>query len=59
MIVLDFDQPWEMMESLTKWTSMLTEVIQNFMKELPIEQRDMLKNRVARHFKNYDIEGTG
>lgn len=54
MIVLDFDQPWEMMESLTKWTSMLTEVIQSFMKELPIEQRDMLKNRIARHIKTYD-----
>jgi tRNA A58 N-methylase Trm61 len=27
VIVLDFDQPWEMMESLNKWTRLLTEVI--------------------------------
>ena len=57
VIVLDFDQPWEMMESLTKWTSLLTDVVQGFMKDLPLEQRDMLKTRLARHFKNFDLEG--
>jgi hypothetical protein len=29
------------------------------MKDLPLEQRDMLKNRLARHFKNFDREGNG
>jgi hypothetical protein len=27
LIVLDFDQPWEMMESLTKWTRLLNSVV--------------------------------
>ena len=47
------------MESLTKWTSLLTDVIQSYMKDLSIEQKDMLKNRIARHFNNYDREGNG
>ena len=59
VIVLDFDQPWEMMESLTKWTSLLNDIVQGFMKELPLEQRDTLKTRLARHFKNFDLEGNG
>ena len=59
VIVLVFDQPWEMMESLTKWTSLLTDIVQGFMKELPLEQRDTLKTRLARHFKNFDLEGNG
>lgn len=29
------------------------------MKDLPLEQRDLLKNRLARHFKNFDREGNG
>jgi len=27
------------------------------MKELPLEQRDTLKTRLARHFKNFNLEG--
>jgi hypothetical protein len=29
------------------------------MKDLPLEQRDMLKNRIARHFKNFELEANG
>ena len=56
LIVLDFDQPWEMMEQLTKWTRLLTEVLQSFMKDIPLEQRDMLKNRIARHIKSFELQ---
>lgn len=59
MIVLDFDQPWEMMESLSKWTRILSEVVQSLMKDLPLEQKDMLKNRIAKHFKNFELNANG
>ena len=53
LIVLDFDQPWEMMESLMRWTRVINDVMQSFMKDMPLNQRDLLKNRVSRHIKNF------
>lgn len=32
VIVLDFDQPWEMMNSLNKWLSLLTEAVSGNMR---------------------------
>jgi hypothetical protein len=36
LIVLDFDQPWEMMESLMRWTRVINDVMQSFMKDMPL-----------------------
>ena len=36
LIVLDFDQPWEMMDALNRWMRLLSEVVQAKMKELNI-----------------------
>ena len=36
MIVLDFDQPWEMMNSLNRWIGMLSDAVLKAMKTLPI-----------------------
>jgi hypothetical protein len=34
VIVLDFDQPWEMMNALQKWMGTLSETILDIMKSL-------------------------
>lgn len=36
LIVLDFDQPWEMMNALNRWMSLLSDTILSVMKTLPL-----------------------
>ena len=38
VIVLDFDQPWEMMNALNRWMSLLSEAILPIIKTLPLSQ---------------------
>jgi dynein light intermediate chain 1 len=38
VIVLDLDQPWEMMNSLNRWMSILDEAIRPTMMQLPIKK---------------------
>lgn len=56
MIVLDLDQPWEMMNALNKWMGLLSEVILNMMKTLPLQTQDQIKERLASHIKNFEID---
>ena len=58
MIVLDLDQPWEMMNALNKWMGLLSEVILNMMKTLPLQTQDQIKERLASHIKNYEIDAS-
>ena len=53
LIVLDFDQPWEMMDALNRWMRLLSEIVQGAMKNLSIDQQDELKRRISMHIKNY------
>jgi hypothetical protein len=54
LIVLDFDQPWEMMNALNRWLGILSDVILNALKTLPLKEQDKLKERTAMHIKDYD-----
>jgi len=36
VIVLDFDQPWEIMNSLNRWMSLLSDAVLGVMKTLPL-----------------------
>ena len=38
MIVLDFDQPWEMMNSLTRWMGLLAETVPGVLNTLPLSK---------------------
>lgn len=54
VIVLDLDQPWEMMNSLNRWMSILDEAIRPTMMQLPIKKQDEIKHRIASHILNYE-----
>lgn len=54
IIVLDFDQPWEMMNALTRWLSVLSESVLDLMKTLPLATQDKMKERVSQYIKNYE-----
>jgi len=54
MIVLDFDQPWEIMNSLNRWMSTLTAALLKTISKLKIEKRDELKRKIALHINNYE-----
>ena len=54
LIVLDFDQPWEIMNSLNKWMSLLSDTILNSLKTLPISKQDELRKRISMHINNYE-----
>jgi hypothetical protein len=36
LIMLDFDQPWDMLNSLKKWMGVLEEMIFNMLPKLPL-----------------------
>lgn len=59
VIVLDFDQPWEMKDALNKWMSLLSDAILSAMKSLPISTQDLLKKRIAIHINNYERFASG
>ena len=58
IIVLDFDQPWEMMNALNRWMSLLSEAVLNVMRTLPLATQDQIRERVSMHIKNFEIGGT-
>jgi len=53
-IVLDFDQPWEMMNALHRWMSTLSEAILDIMKLLKSSDQDKMKQRLSRYVKSYE-----
>lgn len=59
IIVLDFDQPWEMMNALNRWMSLLTEPVLNALRQLPISKQDQIKKRIAMHINNYERFANG
>lgn len=56
VIVLDFDQPWEMVNSLNKWLSLLNETVLGIIRKLPLQEQDELKKRMAMYILNYERE---
>lgn len=59
LIVLDFDQPWDLMNSLNKWMSILSETVLPLMRQLPIKKQDEIKHRIALHINNYERVSNG
>lgn len=58
LIVLDLDQPWEMINSLNRWLQVLQEVAHSMIGALPLSTQDQIRQRVVEHIKNYEIDGT-
>lgn len=54
LIVLDFDQPWEMMNALQRWMGVLSEAILDIMKLLKSSEQDKMKERLTRYVKNFE-----
>ena len=54
VIVLDFDQPWEMMNALQRWMSTLGDTILDIMKTLPSSAQDLMKEKITHYVKNFD-----
>lgn len=59
IIVLDFDQPWEMMNALNRWMSLLAEPVLGALRQLPISKQDEIKKRIAMHINNYERFANG
>jgi hypothetical protein len=53
-IVLDLDQPWEIMNSLNRWMSLLDQLVRPLLSQLPIKRQDEIKRRIATHILNYE-----
>lgn len=54
LIVLDFDQPWEMMNALNRWMGLLQNNIQEIRKQLPFAKQEELRTRAKLHILNYE-----
>ena len=54
VIVLDFDQPWEMMNALQRWMSTLGDTILDIIKTLPSSAQDQIKQKITNYVKNFD-----
>ncbi len=54
MIVLDFEEPWEMMNSLHKWLSVLSETVFALQPDLPLEVQNQMKEHIANYIKTYE-----
>jgi hypothetical protein len=59
LIVLDFDQPWEMMNALQRWMEALRETVLDLMKLLKSSEQDKMKDRLTRYVKNYEKQEEG
>lgn len=54
IIMLDFDQPWEMMNALQRWMSALQETIFQLMPKLPLQLQDRIKSKLTTYVKTYE-----
>lgn len=45
MIVLNCEEPWDIAKELRQWIDVLMEILEEFMKELPLDTQDMLRNK--------------
>jgi hypothetical protein len=54
VIVLDFDQPWEMMNALNRWMTLLSKAVLATIMNLPLKKQDQIKERIAMHINNYE-----
>lgn len=50
--MLDFDQPWEMLNSLQKWMGALKDTILQF--KLPLKTQDKMKEKLETYVKTYE-----
>jgi len=54
IVVLDLDQPHEIMNSLNRWMSFLDELIRPIMSQLPVARQDEIRRRIASHILNFE-----
>lgn len=54
VIVLDLDQPWEMMNALNRWMDLLDQLMRPLLSKVPIKRQDEIKRRIATHILNYE-----
>ncbi len=54
LIVLDLDQPHEMMNSLNRWMSLLDELIRPILSQVTVGRQDEIRRRIATHILNYE-----
>ena len=54
VIMLDFDQPWEMKRSLEKWMKVLQNAILDLMKNIQLKTQDRLRNKLETLVKTYE-----
>lgn len=45
MIILNCEEPWNAAKELRQWIDILMEVLEEHMKELPLETQDALRNQ--------------
>ena len=43
MIVLNCEEPWAVVNELRQWIEILMEILEEYMKELPLETQDKLR----------------
>jgi hypothetical protein len=54
IVVSDFQEPWELMNSLQRWTSEVRNLASHFLKELPFSTQETLKNKLKNEVLTYE-----
>lgn len=54
LIVLDFDQPWEMKNSLEKWMKVLSNAILDLKSKLPLKKQDAIRQKIETLVKTFE-----
>ncbi len=54
LVMLDFAQPWEIMNALERWVGALNDSVLDIMKGMPASMQDQMKNKITRYVKNYN-----
>lgn len=50
MIVLNCEEPWGMVNELRQWIEILMDILEEYMKELPLETQDKLRSQSTYYY---------
>jgi dynein light intermediate chain 1 len=54
VIVLDFDQPWDLMNSMQRWIEVIQDTVLNLMPKLDFKVQEKLRKKLANHVQTYE-----
>jgi hypothetical protein len=54
LVLVDFSEPWELMNAMQRWFSEVRNLVSHFLKELPFSQQEALKNKLKNEVLTYE-----